>query len=138
MKYFRNTQTDLIHAFEQDGSQDELITEDFIQLTEEETDRLLNPERYLTDEEKEQIYLSNFPALTRRQFKLALLDNGLLNSVEASIEAIKDPIMKQRVQIEYSESERFERGNPSVKYMMDELNLKLEEVDKLWNYALSL
>lgn len=138
MKYFRNTQTDLIHAFEQDGSQDELITEDFIQLTEEETDRLLNPERYLTDEEKEQIYLSNFPALTRRQFKLALLDNGLLNSVEASIEAIKDPIMKQRVQIEYSESERFERGNPSVKYMMDELNLNLEEVDKLWNYALSL
>ncbi len=138
MKYFRNTQTDLIHAFEQDGSQDELITEDFIQLTEEETDRLLNPERYLTDEEKEQIYLSNFPALTRRQFKLALLDNGLLNSVEASIEAIKDPIMKQRVQIEYSESERFERGNSSVKYMMDELNLKLEEVDKLWNYALSL
>lgn len=138
MKYFRNTQTDLIHAFEQDGSQDELITEDFIQLTEEETDRLLNPERYLTDEEKEQIYLSNFPALTRRQFKLALLDNGLLNTVEASIEAIKDPIMKQRVQIEYSESERFERGNPSVKYMMDELNLNLEEVDKLWNYALSL
>lgn len=138
MKYFRNIQTDLIHAFEQDGSQDELITEDFIQLTEEETDRLLNPERYLTDEEKEQIYLSNFPALTRRQFKLALLDNGLLNTVEASIEAIKDPIMKQRVQIEYSESERFERGNPSVKYMMDELNLNLEEVDKLWNYALSL
>lgn len=138
MKYFRNTQTDLIHAFEQDGSQDELITEDFIQLTEEEKDRLLNPERYLTDEEKEQIYLSNFPALTRRQFKLALLDNGLLNSVEASIEAIKDPIMKQRVQIEYSESERFERGNPSVKYMMDELNLNLEEVDKLWDYALHL
>lgn len=138
MKYFRNIQTDLIHAFEQDRSQDELITEDFIQLTEEETDRLLNPERYLTDEEKEQIYLSNFPALTRRQFKLALLDNGLLNSVEASIEAIKDPIMKQRVQIEYSESERFERGNPSVKYMMDELNLNLEEVDKLWDYALHL
>lgn len=138
MKYFRNTQTDLIHAFEQDGSQDELITEDFIQLTEEEKDRLLNPERYLTDEEKEQIYLSNFPALTRRQFKLALLDNGLLNSVEASIEAIKDPIMKQRVQIEYSESERFERGNSSVKYMMDELNLNLEEVDKLWDYALHL
>lgn len=138
MKYFRNIQTDLIHAFEQDGSQDELITEDFIQLTEEEKDRLLNPERYLTDEEKEQIYLSNFPALTRRQFKLALLDNGLLNSVEASIEAIKDPIMKQRVQIEYSESERFERGNPSVKYMMDELNLNLEEVDKLWDYALHL
>ncbi|KXZ63217.1 hypothetical protein AVENLUH5627_03288 [Acinetobacter venetianus] len=138
MKYFRNIQTDLIHAFEQDGSQDELITEDFIQLTEEEKDRLLNPERYLTDEEKEQIYLSNFPALTRRQFKLALLDNGLLNTVEASIEAIKDPIMKQRVQIEYSESERFERGNPSVKYMMDELNLNLEEVDKLWDYALHL
>lgn len=138
MKYFRNIQTDLIHAFEQDGSQDELITEDFIQLTEEEKDRLLNPERYLTDEEKEQIYLSNFPALTRRQFKLALLDNGLLNSVEASIEAIKDPIMKQRVQIEYSESERFERGNEAVQFMLGILNIPSSKVDELWMYAISL
>ena len=135
MKYFRNIQTDLIHAFEQDGSQDELITEDFIQLTEEEKDRLLNPERYLTDEEKEQIYLSNFPALTRRQFKLALLDNGLLNSVEASIEAIKDPIMKQRVQIEYSESERFERDNEAVQFMLGVLNIPSSKVVEMWSSA---
>lgn len=138
MKYYRNTQTDLIHAFEQDGSQDSLITEDFIQLTEEETDKLLNPVRYLSDEEKEQIHLSSFPSLTRRQFKLALLDNDLLNTVEASIETIKDPIMKQRVQIEYSESERFERGNEAVQFMLGILNIPSSKVDELWMYAISL
>ena len=138
MKYYRNTQTDLIHAFEQDGSQDSLITEDFIQFTEEETDKLLNPERYLSDEEKEQIHLSSFPSLTRRQFKLALLDNDLLNNVEASIETIKDPIMKQRVQIEYSESERFERGNEAVQFMLGILNIPSSKVDELWMYAISL
>ncbi|KXZ65487.1 hypothetical protein AVENLUH5627_02777 [Acinetobacter venetianus] len=135
MKYYRNTQTDLIHAFEQDGSQDSLITEDFIQLTAEETDKLLNPERYLSDEEKEQIHLSSFPSLTRRQFKLALLDNDLLNTVEASIETIKDPIMKQRVQIEYSESERFERSNEAVQFMLGILNIPLSKVDEMWSSA---
>ncbi|USI86855.1 hypothetical protein LZ086_00020 [Acinetobacter johnsonii] len=56
--------------------------------------------------------------LTRRQFKLSLLENGLLDTVEQMIGAIEDPALKSRIQIEYSESERFERTNDSVKYML--------------------
>lgn len=77
-------------------------------------------------------------SLTRRQFKLALLENELLETIEQMIGAIEDPPLKSRIQIEYSESERFERTNDSVQYMLDVLNLSPEQVDDMWIYAMTL
>ena len=77
-------------------------------------------------------------SLTRRQFKLALLENGLLETIEQMIGAIEDPSLKSRIQIEYSESERFERTNDSVQYMLGVLNLSSEQVDDMWIYAMTL
>ena len=91
-----------------------------------------------TEEEKHTTYLSQFISLTRRQFKLALLENGLLDIVEQMIESIEDPTVKARIQIEYSESERFERTNGSIQYMLGVLDLSTERVDDMWRYALTL
>ena len=91
-----------------------------------------------TEEEKHTTYLSQFISLTRRQFKLALLENGLLNTVEQMIESIEDPIIKARIQIEYSESERFERSNESVQYMLGVLELTSDQVDEMWRFAMTL
>lgn len=91
-----------------------------------------------TEEEKHTTYLSQFISLTRRQFKLALLENGLLDTVEQMIESIEDPTVKARIQIEYSESERFERTNDSVKYMLGVLDLTSDQVDDMWRYAMTL
>ena len=77
-------------------------------------------------------------SLTRRQFKLALLENGLLETIEQMIGAIEDPSLKSRIQIEYSESERFERTNDSVQYMLGVLNLSSEQVDDIWLHAMTL
>ena len=77
-------------------------------------------------------------SLTRRQFKLALLENGLLSTVEQMIESIEDPTVKARIQIEYNESERFERSNESVQYMLGVLNLTTDQVDEMWRYAITL
>ena len=77
-------------------------------------------------------------SLTRRQFKLALLENGLLSTVEQMIESIEDPTVKARIQIEYSESERFERSNESVQYMLEALDLTTNQVDEMWRYAMTL
>ena len=77
-------------------------------------------------------------SLTRRQFKLALLENGLLETIEQMIGAIEDPSLKSRIQIEYSESERFERTNDSVQYMLGVLNLNSDQVDDMWRYAMTL
>ncbi|TCB36845.1 hypothetical protein E0H82_03805 [Acinetobacter sp. ANC 4910] len=137
MKYFKNP-TGEVYAFEADGSQDDLITDEFVAMTSDEIDRHINPQNYLSDEEKEQLRLAQFKSLTRRQLKLALLENNLLETVEQTINVIEDPIMKTRIQIEYNESERFERTNESVQFMLGILNLSTEQVDDLWQYAMTL
>ncbi|MFJ4347800.1 tail fiber assembly protein [Pseudomonas sp. NPDC089401] len=43
MKYFKNEEDGQIYAFEDDGSQDFLITDSMRPLTPEETEQLLNP-----------------------------------------------------------------------------------------------
>ncbi|MCW1386440.1 hypothetical protein OLN67_06800 [Acinetobacter baumannii] len=137
MKYFKN-QNGEVYAFEADGSQDDLITDDFVAMTADEIDRHINPQNYLSDEEKEQLRLAQFHSLTRRQFKLSLLESNLLETVEQTINTIENPIMKTRIQIEYNESERFERSNESVQFMLGILNLSAEQVDEMWTYAMTL
>lgn len=136
MKYFKYEND--VYAFELDGSQDHLISDQHIPMSADEIDRHINPENYLSEEEKEQQRLLQFKPLTRRQFKLALLENGLLETVEQIIESIEDSITKTRIQIEYSESERFERNNGSIQYMLGVLDLSTERVDEMWRYAMTL
>ena len=138
MKYYRNITTNLIHGFESDGSQDELITDEFKPLTKAEKERLLNPQKFLTVEEKRDIFLSTLKPLTRRQFKLALLENDLLDRVESTIDTIPDSLLRKRLQIEYSESDEFQRQSESVIAMCNLLELKEEEVDSLWQKAMKL
>ena len=128
MKNFKNQNSGEVFAFE----------DDLMEMTTEEVDRHLNPQNYLTDEEKEQIRLAKFTALTRRQFKLVLLEHNLLNTVEQSINAIEDKTLRTRIQIEYEESDKFERSNDSVQYMLSILNLTDEQVDEMWRYAMTL
>ena len=54
------------------------------------------------------------------------------------IESIEDPTVKARIQIEYSESERFERTNQSVQYMLGVLGLTSDQMDEMWRYAMML
>lgn len=128
MKYFRNQNTGEVFAFEAD----------LIEMTSEEVDRHLNPQKYLSDEEKEQLRLAEFIALNRRQFKLALLQKNLLETLEQEISQIEDPVQKLRIEIEYNESEKFERANDSVKYMLTLLDISNDEIDEMWRYAMSL
>lgn len=79
-----------------------------------------------------------FKSLTRRQFKLTLLENGLLDHVETAINAIEDVAVKTRMQIEYSESVVFERASPTVLQMCGLLGLTSEQVDAMWAQALTL
>ena len=134
MRYFKK---DLeVYVFEE--NQLHLVDNTFSAMNAEEVDRHMNPQNYMSDEEKEQFRLTQFKPLSRRQFKLALLENGLLETVEQMIESIEDPTVKARIQIEYSESERFERTNQSVQYMLGVLGLTTDQVDEMWRYAITL
>ncbi|BCZ13149.1 hypothetical protein Q4O66_08560 [Acinetobacter baumannii] len=91
-----------------------------------------------TLEQKRIDFLWTLRPLTRRQFKLALLENGLLDLIEQRINAIEDQQMRTRIQIEYTESVYFERKSESVLYMATLLGLNEEQFDEMWIYAMTL
>ena len=134
MRYFKKGLE--VYAFEENKLH--LVDNTFSAMSAEEVGRHINPQKYMSDEEKELFRLTQFKPLIRRQFKLALLENSLLSTVEQMIESIEDPTVKARIQIEYSESERFERSNESVQYILGVLNLTADQVDEMWKNALRL
>ena len=79
---------------------DYLNPKEYTLLDSAEIDKFKNPENYLSEEEKERLRLLQFKSLTRRQFKLALLENGLLDQIENSISAIGDDKTRSLIQIE--------------------------------------
>lgn len=114
------------------------VPEGAIPMTEQDVDRIYNPEKYLSEEQLRQLYLSNLPSLTRRQFKLALLENDLLETIETEINSIADPKQKDRIQIEYSEATSFTRTSESVKYMLALLDISEERANAMWENAATL
>lgn len=136
MKYYKLNNE--VYAFNANGSQDEYITEDMVKMTDEEVDRHINPEKYLTEEQKYNIYLNSLRPLTRRQFKLALLENNLLADINTAISNISDPLLKARIEIEYTEATEFVRTSDSVKYMLSILELSEEQANSMWEIAQTL
>ena len=136
MKYYKLN--DQVFAFENDGNQDEYITQDMVRMTPSEVDKHLNPKKYMTDEQLYEIYVKSLRPLTRRQFKLALLDVGLLDDLETAISNIEDTTEKRRIEIEYTESDKFARTSEIVKTMFTLINQTEEQINELWEKALAL
>ena len=124
MRYFKLNNE--IYAYSAD--QEYLITAEMKEIKGKELEALLNPPvppRALTP-------------LTSRQFKLALLDAGLLDDVEDAIEAIEDNDLKRRIKIEHEYATQFERGSDSIAVMAKLIGLDSDAVDALWRQALTL
>ena len=133
MKYYKKNNE--VYAFEADGSQDFLITKDMVRMSSEEVDKHINPQKYMTPSELYNAYLNTLRPLSRRQFKLALLENDLLDVIEAKINQIEDAKQKAIIQIEYTEATEFVRTSDSVKYMCNLLGLSEEQVNQMWEAA---
>ena len=136
MKYYKLE--NVVYAFEADGSQDEYITVDMVRMTSSEVDKHVNPKKHMTDEQLYDIYIKSLRPLTRRQFKLVLLENDLLDEVELAINNIEDKTTKTRMKIEYTESTEFKRDSESLLFMCQLLNLSEEQINIMWEKALTL
>ena len=136
MKYYKKDNE--VYAFEDDGSQDEYITQDMVRMTSSEVDKHLNPKKYMTDEQLYEIYVESLRPLTRRQFRLALLDVGLLDDLETAISNIEDTTEKRRIEIEYTESDKFARTSEIVKTIFTLINQTEDQINELWEKALAL
>lgn len=153
MIYYKNNQTGEIKAF---NSNDEakifIKLNEYSLLPENETLKLNTPKpsRFhtkwtgtewidpRTEQQKAEYNRSLLPKLTKRKFQLYMLDHGLLDDVEAAIDAIEDSTQKRRMQIEYNSSDDFERLSHAVTYMAGLLGWSEEQVDQMWQQALTL
>ena len=91
-----------------------------------------------TEQEKYDHYIKTLQPLTRRQFKLALLANNLLDVIDTAIAGIADSTVKAYITIEYAESTEFVRTSDSVKYMLNILDLTEDQINTMWEQALTL
>ncbi|MDV8157486.1 hypothetical protein [Acinetobacter bereziniae] len=90
-------------------------------------------EKIISDE------IALLPPLTRRQFRLALVQNDFdLSYVEEKIKSIDDKKQQQIIQIEWEDAQTFERTSSSLKVMADILELDDKKINELWQHAMTL
>ena len=124
MKYYKLGNE--VYAFEANGSQDDYITEDMVKMTDDEVDRHINPEKYLSDEEKAQLNRERMPILSPIEFDIKLNNAGLYDTVQ---DLIKDNF---ELRIAYNRATFFSRTDPFIDQARIALNLTDEQVDEMW------
>jgi hypothetical protein len=124
MKYYKLN--DKVYAFELDGSQDDFITEQMVRMTDDEVDRHINPEKYMSTEEKLRLARECMPALTPIEFDIKLVDVGLYEQVQ---ELIASDI---KLKIAYTRATFFSRTDPFIEQARIALGLTDAQVDTIW------
>lgn len=93
----------------------------------------------LTPEEIEAAQKARVPqSITRRQARQALLLAGLLDNVQPAIDSIADPVQRSMAQIEWDDSQHFERKRPLLVSLAAALGLGEEALDNLFIQAAQL
>ena len=92
-----------------------------------------------TEEEKLAYKRSQYSSLTRYQFLRCLLENGYKSSnIEAQILTIEDEFTRELTLLGFKEATNFVRTDESVIAMQSILNLDDDQVDAMWEQALTL
>lgn len=77
-------------------------------------------------------------SVTPRQAKLALLSAGLLDAVEAAIEAIADASTKRVAQIEWEYAQEVRRDCPQLNAVAAQMGMTDAQLDELFTLAATL
>jgi hypothetical protein len=77
-------------------------------------------------------------SVTRRQARQALLLSGKLAQVQPAIDSIPDPIQRGMVQIEWDDSQTFERNRPALIALATAIGLDSAQIDNLFIEASKL
>ena len=128
MKYYKKGSE--VYAFEIDGSQDDCITEDMVKMSDDEVDRHVNPEKYLSDNERLQLARERMQNLTPIEFDIKLVDAGLYDQVQGLIQS------DIKLKIAYNRATFFSRTDPFIGQARIALGLTDEQVDTIWESSL--
>lgn len=99
-------------------------------MTDDEVDRHVNPEKYLSDIEKAQLKRQNMPNLTPIEFDIKLVDAGLYDQVQELIQS------DVKLKIAYTRATFFSRTDPFIDQARIALGLTDEQVDMIWESSL--
>ena len=131
MFHFKDKKTSEIRAFNNVSEAKLFINISLFELmSDEEVDKLYNPEKYLSAEAKLLIYRQNMPTLTPIEFDIKLNNAGLYDAVQ---ELIKD---KFELRIAYNRATFFSRTDPFIDQARIALGLTDEQVDMIWESSL--
>lgn len=87
---------------------------------------------------QDEIRQNMFP-LTRRQFKLGMLNLGISTAmINQAIAGIADPAAQAVAQIEFDEAQYFERNHSLVTQLAAAFNLTPEQLDAAWTASIAL
>jgi hypothetical protein len=128
MKYYKKDNE--VFAFESDGSQDDFIKPEMSSMTPDEVDRYINPEKYMSAEEKQRLVRERMPTLTPIEFDIKLVGAGLYDQAQ---ELIQSDI---KLKIAYTRATFFSRTDPFINQAQIALNLTDEQVDMIWESSL--
>ena len=137
MKFFKDSNGG-VWSFKDDGSQDEYIKEDMVPMTEDEIDRHCYPQKYYTDEQKEEAYYRSLRPLNRIQFMRMLIEYGLDDDLEAAIANIEDTKQRKILSAEYKDAPSFERRSEAVLSMAKLIDLDDSKLNEMWEFAMKL
>jgi hypothetical protein len=95
-------------------------------MTEDEVDRHVNPEKYLSDIEKAKLNRERMSHLTPIEFDIKLVDAGLYDQVQSLIQS------DVKLKIAYTRATFFSRTDPFIDQARIALGLTDEQVDQMW------
>lgn len=76
--------------------------------------------------------------VTRRQARQALLLAGRLQDVQPAIDAIADPVQRSMVQIEWDDSQEFQRTRATLIALATAIGMTEADLDNLFTQAAQL
>ena len=129
-KFINDITKDILYTDENDA--DYALRNGYRSMTIEEIDRHENPEKYLSDEEKAQLNRERMPTLTPIEFDIKLVGAGLYDQVQ---ELIQSDI---KLKIAYTRATFFSRTDPFIIQARIALGLTDEQVDAMWEQAITL
>lgn len=128
MKYYKQTTTGEVFAFESEEERDEWGPEGLIEMSPEEVTAHLSPPPVDAGVPR---------VVTMRQARLALLGAGLLQQVDLAIDALPEP-QRSAARIEWDYSSEVHRDRAFVQQLGHALGLSDEQLDALFIQAAAL
>ena len=127
MQKYIKTDLSEIRYFEDDVNVSDWIDlNEYHLMTDDEVDRHVNPEKYLSDIEKAQLSRERMLRLTPIEFDIKLVDAGLYDQVQSLIQS------DVKLKIAYTRATFFSRTDPFVDQARIALNLTDAQVDTIW------